>query len=62
MTKVYDDKNSKITKGKFPKPTVTITKKYYCPTAWEKKDSTDTEDTLVDNKTVKKTEKCKDCP
>jgi penicillin-binding protein 1A len=50
MMKVYDDKNSKITKGKFPKPTVTITKNYYCPTAWEEKDSTETdEDILIDS-------------
>ncbi|HPS16370.1 MAG TPA: transglycosylase domain-containing protein [Bacteroidales bacterium] len=44
MTKVYDNKYPKITKGKFPEPSIKISKKYYCPTAWEKKDTTDTDD------------------
>ena len=37
MTKVYKDKELSITKGKFPPPTVKITKNYYCPTPWDKK-------------------------
>ncbi|MGD0712015.1 MAG: penicillin-binding protein, partial [Bacteroidales bacterium] len=41
MTKVYKDNQLGITKGKFPAPTVKITKNYYCPTPWDKKDSTD---------------------
>jgi len=52
MTKVYKDKELGITKGKFPPPTVKITKNYYCPTPWDKKDTTDTstdEDVPVDS-------------
>jgi penicillin-binding protein 1A len=41
MTKVYEDTKTKITKGKFSKEISDIGKKYYCPTAWEKKDTTD---------------------
>lgn len=44
MTKVYDDKTTGIEKGKFPEPTVKITKDYYCPTPWEKDDSTATDE------------------
>ncbi|NTW31180.1 MAG: penicillin-binding protein [Bacteroidetes bacterium] len=40
MTKVYNDKKTGITKGKFPKATVKINKDCYCPTQWEKKDTT----------------------
>jgi penicillin-binding protein 1A len=32
MEKLYADKDLKVTKGRFPKPKVEITKKYYCPT------------------------------
>lgn len=49
MTKVYNDKSTGITKGKFPEPTVKITKDYYCPTPWEKEDSTDTEESEEGN-------------
>jgi len=44
MTKVYKDKLLGVTKGKFPPPTVKITKNYYCPTAWDKKDTTKVSD------------------
>jgi len=48
MTKVYNDKKTGITKGKFPKPKVKSKKNCYCPTAWEKKDTTkeDSEDLI----------------
>jgi penicillin-binding protein 1A len=57
MTKVYKDKELGITKGKFPPPTVKISKNYYCPTPWDKKDTTDNatdEDVPVDSNGVKK--------
>lgn len=60
MTKALKNKNKFITKGKFPKPTILISKKYYCPTAWEKKDSTKVEDEI--DPVDEMVEKCKDCP
>jgi penicillin-binding protein 1A len=41
MTKVYKDTKTKITKGKFPKEIKDLGKKYYCPTPWDKKDTTE---------------------
>jgi len=51
MTKVYNDPKSKITKGKFPKAVLDMGHKYYCPTAWEKKDTTGDD---ADKPTMKK--------
>lgn len=44
MTKVYNDPLTKITKGKFPKTIQNLGKKYYCPTPWEKKDTSKNKD------------------
>jgi len=57
MTKVYKDPKTKITKGRFPKPIIDIGKKYYCPTPWEKKDTTEeenTEETIPSDNSVNK--------
>jgi len=40
MTKVYKDSTTKVFKGKFPKVINDIGKRYYCPTPWDKKDTT----------------------
>jgi penicillin-binding protein 1A len=48
MTKVYNDPKTKITKGKFPKAIQDLKKEYYCPTAWEKKDTTDSDEKSAD--------------
>ena len=40
MTKVLKDPKTKITKTKFPKAISDVGRKYYCPTPWEKKDTT----------------------
>ncbi|MFH0865667.1 MAG: transglycosylase domain-containing protein [Bacteroidota bacterium] len=62
MTKVFESKNLTITKGKFPKPTVAITKKYYCPTYWDEKDTTETEESEEGNKSGDaERNECKDC-
>lgn len=45
MTKVFKDSTTKITKGPFPKQIKEIGKKYYCPTAWDKKDTTSEDNT-----------------
>ena len=40
MTKVYKDSTTKVFKGKFPKVINDLGKRYYCPTPWDKKDTT----------------------
>jgi len=57
MTKVYEDPKTKITKGKFPKAIQDLKKEYYCPTAWEKKDTTDTDEESSDDESTGKDKK-----
>jgi penicillin-binding protein 1A len=40
MEKIYGDKSLGVTKGPFPKPSVKIKKKYYCPTILQPKPDT----------------------
>ncbi|UKJ05929.1 penicillin-binding protein 1A [Solitalea lacus] len=40
MEKVYSDPHLGITMGKFPKPTIKIKTKYYCPTSVPRRDTT----------------------
>ena len=47
MEKLYHDPLSGITYGKFPKPTVKITKDYYCPTPRQRNDSSAVDSTGV---------------
>lgn len=50
MERVYKDPSTKITQGRFPKASVKIEKKYYCPNAWPKKaDSTQVDSTIVED-------------
>jgi len=53
MTKVYNDPKTNITKGKFPKAVLDLGRKYYCPTAWEKKDTTGEDSGLPANDSIK---------
>ncbi|AFD06486.1 penicillin-binding protein 1A [Solitalea canadensis] len=46
MEKIYGDPSLGITMGKFPKPTVKIATKYYCPTSVPRRDTTSGTDSV----------------